>query len=391
MIQTLSTIQEPANGKKTYTSIALYILGIGLIGILVFFGGEIIKNFDNLKSKSAVTIDSLNQTATVLINDKEVGTTPYESTKIKPGENKIALKTDTQTYETNINFISNSKDTIYNVGIFRDLGISSIFSSGQEFWYEKANGNTIKIISNPSGASVYIDGIEIGKTPYSSNTLSPGSYDLEISYAGYETQKARINIEKDHTLNINFKLFPLPIPSNVKKFEGSSNLYAIFSDNEPILSNTQIWVEAIAYWNKTRGISLEDMGANKEPVFDFFIDYKGNLFNQGGKMVAPEELEKVGKGAYLGRLSDGETLTQEAKDIYLRITSQAVTGNTVTVKETGLGWLRVRSGPSINSEEVTKVNVGETFDMLDEQSGWIKIKIDETTTGWTLKDYLSIN
>lgn len=391
MIETLYTIQEEKTKGPT-TPIAMYLLGVILMGAIVFFGGEIIKNFDNLKDKSAVTIDSLNQPADIYINDKKVGTTPYESKKITPGENKIALKTATQVYETNINFIQNTKDTIYNVGIFRDLGISTIFSSGQEFWYEKGGTNSIKIISDPAGASVVIDGSTIGKTPFSSDSLSPGSYDLEIVQEGFEKQTARINIEKGNTLSVNLKLFPLPLPYNINKLEEANNLYVVNTNNSTILANTQVWVDALIYWNKTRGISLDNSGPNKELVFDYFIDYKGNIFNQEGKLTPVEQLNKAGKGAYLGNAAEGEILSVEAKTSYLRVTNQAVVqGKTVTVKDTGLGWLRVRSGPSVDSTEVKKVNIGEVFTMLDEQNGWIKIQIDTTTTGWAIKDYLSVN
>lgn len=391
MIQTLYTIQEEKE-KGPSTPIAMYLLGVVLMGAIVFFGGEIIKNFDNLKDKSAVTIDSLNQPADVYINDTKVGTTPYESKKMTPGENKITLKTETQVYETKINFIPNTKDTIYNVGIFRDMGISNIFSSGQEFWYEKSGNNSVKIISDPAGASVMIDGSEVGKTPFTSSSLATGSYDLEIVQEGFEKQTARINVEKGNTLNVNLKLFPLPLPYNINKLAEANNLYIILTNNSMILANTQVWVDALVYWNKTRGISIDKSGPNKEAVFDYFIDYKGNIFNQEGKITTIDQLNKAGKGAYLGNAADEEILSAEAKVSYLRVTNQAVVqGKTVTIKDTGLGWLRVRSGPSVDSTEVKKVNIGETFTMLDEQNGWIKIQLDATTTAWAIKDYLIIN
>jgi len=393
-MQTVSSIQFNGsnNEKGPYTSIAVYLLGIGIMAIMVFFGGEIIKNFDDLKSRSAITIDSLNQTAEVFIDDKSVGTTPFESKKISPGENKITLKTDTQVYETKINFLPNTNSTIYNVGIFRDLGVSSVFSSGQEFWYEKESGNNkLKIISNPANATVYIDGVEVGKTPYSSDTLSAGNYDLDVSQDGFETQTARINIEKGYTLDVNMKLFPLPIVANLAKFEGADNLYAIFSNNESVLSNTQVWVDAIVYWNKTRGIAIDNTVPTKEVVFDYFLDYKGNLFNSEGKLTTADQINKVSRGAYLGRAAEGEGLSNQAKEVYLSLTNQVIPeGKTATILETGLGWLRVRSGPSVDSSEIQKVNIGETYSVLDEQNGWVKIKISDTTTGWTIKDYLSI-
>ena len=390
-MQTISSIQTE-NERGPYTSIALYLLGIVLTGTMVFFGGKIIGNFDKLKSKSAVTIDSLNQQAEVFINDKSVGTTPFESKSINPGENKITLKTKNQMYETKINFLADDNDNIYNVVIFRDLGVSNVFSSGQEFWYEKDNGNNkLKIISNPTGALVYIDNVEIGKTPFSSTTLSPGDYNLKIEQDGFETQEMKITTDKNYTVNVNVKLFPLPIPSSVATFEGSDNLYAIFSNNESVLSNTQTWVDTIVYWNKTKGITLSNEGNNKELVFDYFLDYKGNIFNREGKLTTTDKIDKISKGAYLGKASDGIVLSEQAKNIYVSLTNQTFTsGKNAAVLETGTGWLRVRSGPSVGSTEVQKINVGEKFEVLDEQNGWIKLKLNATTTGWALKEYLSI-
>ena len=191
---------------------------------------------------------------------------------------------------------------------------------------------------------------------------------------------------------MSIKLFPLPLPSNVNKFEGSDNLYAIFSDNDAVLSNTQVWVDAIVYWNSTRGVTLDEGTNNKEQVFDYFLDYKGNLFDRDGHLTTLDQVNKVGKGAYLGKASsEGNTLSSEAKTTYLSLSNKVIiSGKTVTIKETGLGWLRVRSGPSVDSSEVQKVNVGEKFEMLDEQNGWIKIRINDTTTGWALKDYLLV-
>lgn len=390
-MQSVSSIQLD-NEKGPYTPIAIYILGVILIGILVFFGGTIITNYDKLKGQSAVTIDSLNQPAEVFINDKSVGTTPFESKNIQPGENKITLKTKNQMYETKINFLPDDNNSIYNVVIFRDLGTSNVFSSGQEFWYEKGTGNEkIKIISNPTGATVYIDNTEVGKTPFSSSTLTPGDYTIRISQEGYENQEMKVTTDKKYTVNVNVKLFPLPIPSIVEKFEQSDNLYSIFTNHEGILSNTQTWVDTIVYWNKTKGITLENEGKNKELVFDFFLDYKGNLFNNEGKLTTPEQINKIAKGAYLGKTSDGYGLSEVSKQVYLKLTNQTLTtGKMATILQTETGWLRVRNGPSVSSSEVQKVTIGEKYEVLDEQNGWIKLKLKDNLTGWAIKDYLSI-
>ncbi len=48
----------------------------------------------------------------------------------------------------------------------------------------------------------------------------------------------------------------------------------------------------------------------------------------------------------------------------------------------------MRNAPSVNGVELAKVNVGQTFDVLEEQSGWVKIKVSDTITGWVSSMYV---
>ncbi len=63
----------------------------------------------------------------------------------------------------------------------------------------------------------------------------------------------------------------------------------------------------------------------------------------------------------------------------------------VTILSTPTGWLRVRGGPGTGFEEITKVAPGEQYLFLEENDGWLKIKIDEETQGWISASYGQIN
>jgi len=388
----VSTIRKKG---LSFSSILLYLLGIIGVGLVVFFGAEVAKNIGNLGGKSALTVDVLNGKAEVYVNGTKVGETPYNSKDIKPGENKITLKSGNRQYETSINFLPNNNKYMPAVGIFRDLGVSDFFSSGQEFWFEKESaGDALRIISDPSEASVFVDNTEIGKTPFTSNSLSEGDYDMRVEYPGYEAQTARIRIKKGYTLNISLKLFPVPVPSKVSAFEGSPNIFDLSSSDSHIVSDTQSWVNAVIYWNKTRGINLEGLGLNKAGVFDYFLDYKGNIFDGNGVFAAQEEdLKKIKdakRGGYLGRISDGTGLTKEAKDALLKLSTLGVGGKEAQIKETGLGWLRVRDNPSLNGKEISRVNTGQTFPVLEEKPDWVKIKVSDTISGWISAQYVTL-
>ncbi len=60
----------------------------------------------------------------------------------------------------------------------------------------------------------------------------------------------------------------------------------------------------------------------------------------------------------------------------------------VLVKSTETGWLNVRETPSVSGTLIQKVNPGEKYILVDESSGWLKIKISEGKEGWAAAKYL---
>jgi Bacterial SH3 domain len=59
-----------------------------------------------------------------------------------------------------------------------------------------------------------------------------------------------------------------------------------------------------------------------------------------------------------------------------------------TITETPTGWLRVRNAPS--GSEVTKVDVGQSFPLIEKGESWFKIQLEDSTTGWVSSTYVSI-
>ncbi|MGQ9677767.1 MAG: PEGA domain-containing protein [bacterium] len=56
------------------------------------------------------------------------------------------------------------------------------------------SGNTVRITSQPSGASVTIDGFGRGTTPLEVENLSPGKHTVEVRYPGHRTYSGSFNI-----------------------------------------------------------------------------------------------------------------------------------------------------------------------------------------------------
>ena len=60
------------------------------------------------------------------------------------------------------------------------------------------------------------------------------------------------------------------------------------------------------------------------------------------------------------------------------------------IKETETGVLNVRKEPSLNSEKVTQVGVGERFVWTEKDGAWYKIKYSETGEGWVYARYVQV-
>ena len=59
----------------------------------------------------------------------------------------------------------------------------------------------------------------------------------------------------------------------------------------------------------------------------------------------------------------------------------------VLILNTPTGFLRVRSSSSASTSEVGRVTPGESYDILEEEEGWYKIKLTDGAIGWISSQY----
>lgn len=118
-------------------------------------------------------------------------------------------------------------------------------------------------------------------------------------------------------------------------------------------------------------------------------DHEVKVVRQGYKdkivrirTVLGYKLEAV---VYLG--IDSQVATSSATLISSPSATPSRGKETVTILNTPTGFLRVRQDPSVNAAEVGRVNPDEVFDLLDEQTGWYKIKLKAGVEGWISAQY----
>jgi hypothetical protein len=173
-------------GKKLKL-VGLGTIVVGLIAAFVFF---VVGYF---KPKVAGIYIETNPSATVFINDVQVGRTPYKGTR-KPGEMILKLVPESfeaplAPYEAKINLVVGVETVVR-----RDFGESVETSSGEVISFEKIEKDQISlaVVSIPDSVQLTIDGYLKSITPHKDSSVSPGEHTLSLSAKGYLDKTVRV-------------------------------------------------------------------------------------------------------------------------------------------------------------------------------------------------------
>ncbi|VAW73313.1 Protein of unknown function DUF323 [hydrothermal vent metagenome] len=86
-----------------------------------------------------------------------------------------------------------------------------------------ADHGSMNIVSDPAGAAIYIDGREVGKSPYHASSLKPGSYVIRLELKGRLNWQQNVEVKagqlKKLEANLKSSLFKLAITSNAPHAE----------------------------------------------------------------------------------------------------------------------------------------------------------------------------
>lgn len=157
---------------------------------------DLLKNFNfylakdpNYKGSGSLSVTTVPIGASVYLNQKWVGKTPYENRGLPAGEYQLAIKQDGyKDYTESVKIILNKTKTISKKLVANKISTEN-------------NSGRIRIITKPAGASVYLNGGFVGSTPYENNKLLTGSYKILIKKTGYIDINKNMDI-KSNKLNL---------------------------------------------------------------------------------------------------------------------------------------------------------------------------------------------
>ncbi len=256
-----------------------------------------------------------------------------------------------------------------------------VFSLILLFMTRGKNKGALQVTSTPA-ANVYLDGKFIGKTPVYKYELSDlidvGTYTIKlVPIAGnFQPFEQKINISPKVLTVVDRTFAPLALS------QGS------IIDLTPIEDSKTTQISVISFPDASQ-VFVDNNLAGQTPLLLKNVtesDHELRLVKEGYKdkivkikTVAGYKLEAV---IFMG--VDSQVATSSANP---SSASAATTSSKVTILDTPTGFLRVRASASLGAAEVGQVKPGESYPLLDEQTGWYKIKLNNSKEGWISSQY----
>lgn len=265
---------------------------------------------------------------------------------------------------------------------------------------QRSREGRLQIISSPH-ANVIIDNKAVGRTPYEASMVT-GEYVIKLVPNQNEASKSATWQGKIHIYHNTRTYVSREIGTNmvnssgviltVQKMDTASK-----KDTGQIEIRTEPDGSIVYLDDEEQGISpliLSDVseGEHELSVFSpgFFRRSQKVLVEDGYKVLADYQLAIDPTHKRVVKVKKSPEATDEAalKDAEPTQTDKPkVSLKSIEILQTGTGWLRVRSAPTVSASESAKVNPGDTFDVLEEKAGWYKIEYEDGADGWISSQY----
>ena len=294
----------------------------------------------------------------------------------------------------------------------------------------------LRITTTPK-AAVFLDGENIGSSPYYDENLKPGEYTLRLVPEGGEGQpwETRVTLYSGIYTVISRELGESPDRSSgyVLSLDPGSN-----SQEAGLLVVTVPDGAVVTVDSEPRGFSPVSISNLTEGEHNLVVSSPGyfdksvkTILVNGYKLTANVQLAKSNQVVDRNSERDGDEqntgdsndtrddeLAEEddvidsniqADDIEVddtkeddaeptpRSTTSKKSDDTlnppyVTIKDTDTGWLNVREKPTTAEDNImTKVDPGDQFEFIESNdTGWYQIRLDDGKEGWISGKYATL-
>lgn len=225
----------------------------------------------------------------------------------------------------------------------------------------------ISILSTPDQAKVFLDGKEVGNTPYENKDL--------------EVKEYNIKIDKDGAL-----------------WEGRVSLIGgtLTVINRDLAKDSSSSAGEVLTLKKGRGITIISNPTDADMTIDEKEIGKTPL---SSNISEGEHTIAISHTGYLKRsiranlpqnynLIVSVDLALSEADLTTVSTPPITTTPEVVVKNTPTGFLRVRDKPSLSGKEIAQVKPGDSLILLEELAAWDRVRLSDGTEGYVSSSYV---
>jgi len=358
-------------------ALRIFLILIATVALVVVF--QITFQFFK-SSNSILKVETPNLTSKVYLDGKLIGTTPLLKRGLRVGNHSLRLESAINKLDDRSVFFSKQINlSAQNItAVNYDFGPNVSFSAGDVRSFQAGDG--LSIVTAPEKATIWFDGELIGDGSASINP-NRGIHKLRIAKTGFYTRELEVNIESGSRLIVEVFLSEDPFDQISKLPEDQITSYEITlpANHTSLTNKPSEWAQGAFFYANT-----------KQLEFDALIDTGGKTYFQNKKSEAKI---KASKQATIGFLKvAGQETTPAAKaafeelaKIYQPAAPVATTKTQVEILQTPTGILNVRNGPGTGYAVIGQVSPSEKYELLEESSGWYKIKASKE--GWISTQY----
>ena len=249
----------------------------------------------------------------------------------------------------------------------------------------------LQVLSRPM-AAIFLDNVMKGNTPFTS-TVKEGEYLLKIVPDGVATSAAswqkKVSIFSGSLTYVDVQLESTDIASWADVYW--LNSLGLFSKKSELVVETEPSGALIYLDNDEKGVSPLTLDQVSQGSHELSVFMPG--FSRRSKKINISPGYKL--NAYVKLALDPSQKSQytisEPASLATAAASIKKPSNTVRILDTPTGWLRVRDEPTLGGSESARINPGQRFELIEEQVGWYKIKIDSQLQGWISSQYAQKN
>jgi len=242
-----------------------------------------------------------------------------------------------------------------------------------------AKKSAIEINSYPV-AKVYLDGKEMGMTPYKNRSLLPKEVEVKLVTNDNQWSK-KIKLQNNISTVVDWEF---------GKNNEESGGYILYlektgdKNKAGIMINTTPAKSTVVIDNEVKGLSpirLSDIGEGDKHLTLNFPGHKTvDIFM---KSVLEYQLVVDAVLPHEEVVVEKEEEKTENPDLIVNNTPIV----NIKIKETETGWLRVRETSSSAGKEIGRVYPGEVYPMIEEKTDWIRIDLGDSKNGWISASY----